>query len=363
MHAWDHPEPNTYVIISNDRDVGYAVSTLRMRRFPVIVVSSISAHADLTAHASTRLDLAKSLLGINGDFTQPANFADAKPTSSQFPDSSFSFRQQEPGREGTLGSQFRKAAFTGTQKPIEQIYTELLELHDLPPPPSRGRPRSHSVFSGHDPHKFDGFGSLSENPVTPKMQSAFSGLGDGPLFPRPRPLGEERARAESVPPHVAYSSNLARSVFFPFAEDEGSPPSMWKGKDREKPEPEPVLPQIVDGYSASAFEPFAEAMMHFSASSTMPKSNPREQGMQDIFTSSTSSSGSSKFSIIHHSDTTALTSAATALEKNGGVFEDTGNFMSDLAYEIDNATLDLQGEQFAPKRHLLYLRIETLRRQ
>ncbi len=116
MHAWDHPEPNTYVIISNDRDVGYAVSTLRMRRFPVIVVSSISAHADLTAHASTRLDLAKSLLGINGDFTQPANFADAKPTSSQFPDSSFSFRQQEPGREGTLGSQFRKAAFTGTQK-------------------------------------------------------------------------------------------------------------------------------------------------------------------------------------------------------------------------------------------------------
>ncbi len=89
--------------------------------------------------------------------------------------------------------------------------------------------------------------------------------------------------------------------------------------------------------------------MHFSASSTIPKSNPREQGMQDIFTSSTSSSGSSKFSIIHHSDTTALTSAATALEKNGGVFEDTGNFMSDLAYEIDNATLDLQGEQFAPQ--------------
>lgn len=317
-----------------------------MRKFHVIVVSSISAHADLTAHASTKLDLTKSLLGLHSDFTQSANFADLKPTSSQLPNSSFSFRQQDPDGERTSGSQFRKAAFAGAQKPIEQIYPELMELHDLPPP--RGRPRSHSVFSGHDPRKFDGFASLSENPMTPKMQSAFTGLGDGPLFPRPRPLSEERARAESIPPHVAYSSNLGRSVFFPFAEDEGSPPSVWKGKDRENLEPEPAMPQTADAYSASAFEPFAEAMMHFQASPTLPNSLPKEQMIQDILTSSTSSSSrSSKFSIIHHSDTTALTSAATATDKNVGAFEDTGKVVSGFEYEIDSAALELPGEEFS----------------
>jgi len=43
-HAIDHPAPGTIMLISGDRDFVYAVSTLRLRRYRVIVIASLQIH-------------------------------------------------------------------------------------------------------------------------------------------------------------------------------------------------------------------------------------------------------------------------------------------------------------------------------
>ena len=51
-YAIDHPAPGTIVLISGDRDFAYAISTLRLRRYRVIVVAPPQTHLSLLSLAS-----------------------------------------------------------------------------------------------------------------------------------------------------------------------------------------------------------------------------------------------------------------------------------------------------------------------
>ena len=57
-HAIDTPPPASIILVSGDRDFAYAVSTLRLRRYRVVVISAgeVPVHPSLKAHASVFLD-------------------------------------------------------------------------------------------------------------------------------------------------------------------------------------------------------------------------------------------------------------------------------------------------------------------
>ncbi|KAG6900295.1 hypothetical protein C0993_000268 [Termitomyces sp. T159_Od127] len=57
-HAIDNPEPSlsTIILISGNRNFAYAMSTLRMRGFRIVLISPSTVHASLKAQASEYLD-------------------------------------------------------------------------------------------------------------------------------------------------------------------------------------------------------------------------------------------------------------------------------------------------------------------
>ena len=55
-HAIDNPAPSTIVLISGDRDFAYALSTLRLRRYRVVLITLPNAHSSLRAQASLCFD-------------------------------------------------------------------------------------------------------------------------------------------------------------------------------------------------------------------------------------------------------------------------------------------------------------------
>ncbi|KAJ3514759.1 hypothetical protein NMY22_g14637 [Coprinellus aureogranulatus] len=54
-YAIDHPPPTTFVLISGDRDFSYALSTLRLRRYRVALITPPNTHISLTTQASHHL--------------------------------------------------------------------------------------------------------------------------------------------------------------------------------------------------------------------------------------------------------------------------------------------------------------------
>ncbi|KAG6918384.1 hypothetical protein DXG01_014785 [Tephrocybe rancida] len=55
-YAIDNPRPSTVVLISGDRDFAYAMSTLRLRGFKIVLISPGMVHRSLKAQASEYLD-------------------------------------------------------------------------------------------------------------------------------------------------------------------------------------------------------------------------------------------------------------------------------------------------------------------
>ncbi|KAG6885066.1 hypothetical protein C0993_006145 [Termitomyces sp. T159_Od127] len=71
--AIDHPAPATILLISEDRDFAYAISTLRHRKFKVVLICPPDAHGSLVAQADVHFDwYAKVLRGSEGDGMRPA---------------------------------------------------------------------------------------------------------------------------------------------------------------------------------------------------------------------------------------------------------------------------------------------------
>ncbi|KAG6831479.1 hypothetical protein H0H87_005046 [Tephrocybe sp. NHM501043] len=62
-YAIDKPPPSTIILISGDRDFAYAVSTLRLRRYRVVIISLAGVHTSLKTQASAFLDWTNDVLG------------------------------------------------------------------------------------------------------------------------------------------------------------------------------------------------------------------------------------------------------------------------------------------------------------
>lgn len=64
-YAIDHPAPATVLVISASPDFAYAISTLRLRKYRVVLVCPSSVHSSLIMQASVHLDWNTEVLGKN----------------------------------------------------------------------------------------------------------------------------------------------------------------------------------------------------------------------------------------------------------------------------------------------------------
>ncbi|KAH7916025.1 NYN domain-containing protein [Hygrophoropsis aurantiaca] len=88
--AIDHPAPATIVLITGDRDYAYAVSTLRLRRYRVVLIVPPAVHSSLQAQASIIVDWSFGILGRRIDQTtspvrQPRTLSGGVPASYEKP--------------------------------------------------------------------------------------------------------------------------------------------------------------------------------------------------------------------------------------------------------------------------------------
>ncbi|KAF9533388.1 NYN domain-containing protein [Crepidotus variabilis] len=77
-YAIDNPAPATMVIISGDRDFAYALATLKLRRYRLVLITLPHAHASLRCQASVCLDWFS-------DVVTPANTMSTLPCLSSLP--------------------------------------------------------------------------------------------------------------------------------------------------------------------------------------------------------------------------------------------------------------------------------------
>ena len=61
-HAIDFSPPSTIILISGDRDFSYAVSTMRLRNYRVVLLAPTAAHSSLRAQASVVYEWPRSVL-------------------------------------------------------------------------------------------------------------------------------------------------------------------------------------------------------------------------------------------------------------------------------------------------------------
>lgn len=72
IYAMDNPAPATIIVISGDRDFAYAISTLRLRQYDIVLITLSNAHISLTSQASLCYDWIMEVLGINDSEASPA---------------------------------------------------------------------------------------------------------------------------------------------------------------------------------------------------------------------------------------------------------------------------------------------------
>ena len=275
--AWDTSPPHTFVVITADRDLAYAISTLRMRGYRVVVISPSGTH-DIFAQASATIELTRALLGLKQDAGVDAFLNESVPTAH--PTSSTT---QYPTMRSTFGTHERPSGG--------------FELHDLP----KARARRDSFFS--HSRKFDVFGGMEDIPATSDAGSF--GLGGVPLFPRSQSRAEmqSRLRADSAPPNM-----FSTGAFPPYGENRNQSPNRpaSKGKQREFPldEPEDIAPYPGPfshiPYSGSAFDPFGGERQSF-----------KSRAMDSLSDSSASStSKDSPFSLVQAPESNVETSTA-----------------------------------------------------
>lgn len=72
IHAIDNPAPATIIVISGDRDFAYAISTLRLRQYDIVLITLSNAHLSLTSQASICYDWAADILAAVTDATPAA---------------------------------------------------------------------------------------------------------------------------------------------------------------------------------------------------------------------------------------------------------------------------------------------------
>ncbi|KAF9533386.1 hypothetical protein CPB83DRAFT_902794 [Crepidotus variabilis] len=304
LHAWDHPAPHTFVLITSDRDVGYGLSMLRMRHHRVILFSSAGSHPDLTAQASINLDWSKGVLGLT-DASAHSNYpSDLEPLSHALqPTASMSLPPS------TFG------APPQTAQPRQNTFNSYNTEGESTDAPLRGRRQP--MFSKSLDANYGAFGGLGSAYVTPPKTMASFGLGDGPLFPRSQSYSNlKSARSGSAPPHVLNPDVIPGKPSIPYRRgSDFAFPAMGslKGKEREFPVFEPednAPPRPARGrpsWISSTFEPFDEDERPHK----QPPNDPKSTRKGSVVSISSVETLESNFSLLEPAEqhTTAPTSA------------------------------------------------------
>ena len=213
FHAWDSSLSPTFVVITGDRDVAYALAMLRMKSFRVVLISPAGSHLDLTAQASVHLDWSRTVLGINDDPNEDGLFPKKSPdrmSSAHAPANS-----SRPGQDSTFRSELPSTSLR---------VSPALALK----PSIFSSPYDHglNVFGGPrfaSPKSSLGVGdSLLPQSTSQKLRSRSGSLTE---LLRPTSLankGKNKAFEDPPPPPPASRSRLwsSASIFGPFDDDE-----------------------------------------------------------------------------------------------------------------------------------------------
>jgi len=182
FQAWGHGVVQTLVVITSDRDLSYALATLRMKDFCIILISPANSHVDLVSQATIHLDWSRTVLGIKGSvYNEKDLFQDPPAVGSA-----------TPGGPPLLPSSVAPPpASTKFEYGTRNLHFPL-EPNDFP---SQSREYKSPTFSGRDA----GFGVFDLHSVymtSPKTMASI-GLGDGPLFPRPKSTDSKTVKLEA----------------------------------------------------------------------------------------------------------------------------------------------------------------------
>lgn len=307
INAWDHTPPYTFLIITGDRDLAYAVSMLRTRRYRVIIICPTSTHLDLTAQASAQLDWSRVALGMVGGPTEPPEH----PLPPKEPPTSYGMRRQS---EATNDTRYTSATRNSASRDRGMVQSGAKPAPEPPMAEHNGplRGRRNSLFSSYDARKYSVFGDSDRDYPAANVGIGTFGLGDGPLFPRTRSQGGEQSRADSAPPNIQYSTNppTPLAATLPLS-------SSIKGKQKDAQiyAPENIFPLIPlefpqnVPYSGSIFEPFGSSDPFLLSKSPPRQATDKPAAAPNMSPSSVKSDSVTRFSAFHTEVSTAPTSA------------------------------------------------------
>lgn len=197
VHTWDHPAPRTIVVITGDRDLGYLIAILRMRKYQVILISPSGTDKCLTNQASANLDwTAENIDGRKSNMDDHRGRPPSPPPP--LPQSHSSFPSPPPPPPPVTSEPFSFLHYPKTfSSKAHEIDPPMVELRGMPM--SRGRQKPHS----YEPDRFNTFGGSYPSP---NVSTSIFGLGDGRLFAREFPITEPEDIA------IARQSPLAAKV-------------------------------------------------------------------------------------------------------------------------------------------------------
>ncbi|CAA7267646.1 unnamed protein product [Cyclocybe aegerita] len=314
-YAWDSRPSSTICVITEDRDLAYAIATLRMRKYRLLLMAPASAHQDLMSQASVQMDWSRSSLGNSGTGPNDRDDRDEEPPPSSRPRGSFveQMASHIPPPTAPLNARFK------TFGPVHGGSAPSVEVHDMAP-----RCRRNSVFPKVYASDYNGPGSFWDGSMSPPPRNIPSfGLGDGPLFPRPHSRFRLKpSRSDSAPPNISHSSLPATPPpttprpHFADAVLEPSVPAATatsKGKERAFPiqDTDDVAPLVTSSPTpdTSAFQPFEDNQTSTTRTVTPEWKGVRAQAAS-VRTVSSSSRGDSVSSVIEQPDASSAPTAA-----------------------------------------------------
>jgi NYN domain len=270
-HAWDHPAPQTIVIISGDRDLTYMIGTLRMRKYEVILISPNGAH---TSFANLLVNLDWIADGHRRDVDdarggQPPPSPHPPSPPHQFPSPSFP-SPPLPAANGFY-SHYPKTNFLSK---THEIDPPLVELQGIPTARGRQKP----AFSHSD--KFNIFGDLGGLFPSPSVSNnGIFGIGDSRSQSHPA----RQVRSDSAPPGIY----TIHSPVSPLDSSDFGPGRIAKEEQRKFPitEHDDIAPQSPSTAKLPEEPPMAEGLftsMQSSAKMKAPLSVPTCESAEPV---------------------------------------------------------------------------------
>ncbi|KAG6376081.1 hypothetical protein JVT61DRAFT_2052 [Boletus reticuloceps] len=219
--AVDHPVPATVILITGDRDYAYAVSTLKLRKYQVILIVPSSPHTSpsLESQASLVIDWGAAVLRTRTDVTN----------------STQAVRQPSLDLDANLVTKLlRELQYSPLDDPDAALHTYSTTFPDTP----KLTTYRHCKNMG----SFDDALEVAPNPTSPSKSR--SGPTPGGL---PIPKTPSRSRRASV----STGSTRARSTTIVAQ----SPPEMEHDSPAKDPSPSKSVPNVTDSVGPAKRSP------------------------------------------------------------------------------------------------------------